>query len=533
MPQEDAIVIGLSKMNRILEINSRRPLRPRRGRRHQSRDFRGASAADGFFYAPDPSSQLACTIGGNIAMNSGGAHCLKYGVTTNNLLGVRLVTLDGEIVDLGGPALDAAGLDFLGLVCGAEGQLGIVTEAWVRHAAAGRGRAPGAVRLRLRRGRQPMRRRDHRRRHRAGGDGIHGQARDRDHREFRPRRLSPRRRGDADHRGRGLARTRWRRELEAHPRRSPGRTTCASCANRMSAMESAQIWKGRKSAFGATGRIADYICMDGTVPTGQLPEALRRIGEICADEGLRVANVFHAGDGNMHPLILYNVNDPAEQEKAERAGARVLEMSVELGGCLTGEHGVGIEKRDLMTQRSSRRRNWRSRSACARCSIRTGGSTRPKCFRSARARRDRGARRRARGRRDRRGGWPLRHRRRGNARRFGRPREGVKLSKTHESATDRKINADPLIVAAATIVRVDAIWWRSASLAARVAQFAQRVEKTTRPAQLQSVHNQPRDRPYRSAAGEETWRTRCRSRPGAGGTSTPAWGFRDGDKHPR
>jgi len=121
----------------------------------------------------------------------------------------------------------------------------------------------------------------------------------------------------------------------------------------MSAMESAQIWKGRKSAFGATGRIADYICMDGTVPTGQLPEALRRVAQICAEEGLRVANVFHAGDGNMHPLILYNVNDPAEEEKAERAGARVLMMSVELGGCLTGEHGVGIEKRDLMSKQFS------------------------------------------------------------------------------------------------------------------------------------------------------------------------------------
>jgi glycolate oxidase len=117
----------------------------------------------------------------------------------------------------------------------------------------------------------------------------------------------------------------------------------------MSAMESAQIWKGRKSAFGATGRIADYICMDGTVPTGRLPEALRRTGEICAAYGLRVANVFHAGDGNMHPLILYNVNDAKEQEKAEAAGGDILKMSVELGGCLTGEHGVGIEKRDLMT----------------------------------------------------------------------------------------------------------------------------------------------------------------------------------------
>ena len=120
-----------------------------------------------------------------------------------------------------------------------------------------------------------------------------------------------------------------------------------------SAMEAAQIWKGRKSAFGATGRIADYICMDGTVPTGRLPEALRRVGEICAEAGLRVANVFHAGDGNMHPLILYNVNDPKEQEKAERAGEEVLAMSVELGGCLTGEHGVGLEKRDLMSKQFS------------------------------------------------------------------------------------------------------------------------------------------------------------------------------------
>ena len=156
-------------------------------------------------------------------------------------------------------------------------------------------------------------------------------------------------------------------------------------------MEAAQIWKGRKSAFGATGRIADYICMDGTVPTGQLPEALRRDDAICADEGLRVANVFHAGDGNMHPLILYNGNDPVEQEKAERAGARVLTMSVELGGCLTGEHGVGMEKRDLMSAQYTPR-NWRSRSACARCSIPQGASTPPRCSRSRRGRRERSSR---------------------------------------------------------------------------------------------------------------------------------------------
>ena len=296
----------------------RRPLRAGRGGRDQSRDL-GGSRAEGFFYAPDPSSQLACTIGGNIAMNSGGAHCLKYGVTTNNLLGVRLVTLDGEILDLGGEAMDAPGYDLLGLVCGSEGQLGIVTEAIVRLIPlAGRG-AAGSVRLQFGRGREPMRRRDHRRRHRSGRDGVHGQARDPHLREFRPRRLSARRRGDADHRGRGLGR-RDRRRCSARIGAIAKAHNVRTVRESMSAMESAQIWKGRKSAFGATGRVADYICMDGTVPTGRLPEALQRTGEICASFGLRVANVFHAGDGNMHPLILYNVNDEDERIKAEAGG---------------------------------------------------------------------------------------------------------------------------------------------------------------------------------------------------------------------
>ncbi len=280
-------------------------------------------------------------------MNSGGAHCLKYGVTTNNLLGVRLVTFDGEILDIGGEAMDAPGYDLLGLVCGSEGQLGIVTEVTVRlvrsaegarpvlfgfdsvadasacvAAIIGAGVVPVAMEYMDRRGDPHLR-------------------------EFRQRRLSARRRGDADHRGRG------QRRRDALAARHASATIAhahnvRTVKESMSAMESAQIWKGRKSAFGATGRIADYICMDGTVPTGRLPEALRRTGEICASYGLRVANVFHAGDGNMHPLILYNVNDPVEAEKAEAAGMAILLMCVELGGCLTGEHGVGIEKRDLM-----------------------------------------------------------------------------------------------------------------------------------------------------------------------------------------
>ena len=205
IPQEDAVVIALTKMSRILEVNlADRYARVEAGVTNLA--ISEAVGPEGFFYAPDPSSQLACTIGGNIAMNSGGAHCLKYGVTTNNLLGVRLVTLDGEILDIGGEAMDAPGYDLLGLVCGSEGQLGIVTEAIVRLIPLAGGGAAGSVRLRFGRGCEPVRRGDHRRRHRSGGDGVHGQAGDPHLREFRPRRLSARCRGDADHRGRGLGR---------------------------------------------------------------------------------------------------------------------------------------------------------------------------------------------------------------------------------------------------------------------------------------------------------------------------------------
>ena len=350
VPQEDAIVVGLSKMNRVLELNyADRYAHVEAGCTNLS--ISEAAAAGGFFYAPDPSSQLACTIGGNIAMNSGGAHCLKYGVTSNHLLGVRLVTYQGEIVDIGGPALDAEGLDFLGLICGGEGQLGIVTEAYVRilplaesarpvlfgfDSAEDASRCVAAIM----------------------GAGIVPVAM-----EYMDK-LAIEITENFAHAGypldveamlivecEGSA-----TEIDAELKR----ILDIARAHRVrvvresqTALEAAQIWKGRKSAFGATGRIADYICMDGTVPTSQLPEALRRVAAIVAAEGLRVANVFHAGDGNMHPLILYNVNDPLEQEKAERAGMAVLAMSVELGGCLTGEHGVGLEKRDLMSKQYS------------------------------------------------------------------------------------------------------------------------------------------------------------------------------------
>jgi glycolate oxidase len=350
IPEADAVVVGLSKMNRILEIDL-----PNRAARVQAGvtnlAISQAVEADGFFYAPDPSSQLACTIGGNIGMNSGGAHCLKHGVTTNHLLGVTMVLADGTVIELGGKGLDGPGYDLLGLVCGAEGQLGIVTEATVRLLARPEGARPvlfgfasseeagACVSSIIAAGIIPV--------------AI----------EFMDR--------PAIEICEAFARAGYpldaeallivevegsEREMQAMldrivaiARRHGVRTIRES----QSAMEAALIWKGRKSAFGAAGRIADYICMDGTVPLSQLPYVLRETAAIVARHGLRVANVFHAGDGNMHPLILYDVNNADEARRAELAGADILRLCVEAGGCLTGEHGVGIEKRDLMRHQYS------------------------------------------------------------------------------------------------------------------------------------------------------------------------------------
>ncbi|WP_110031375.1 FAD-binding oxidoreductase [Hoeflea marina] len=345
IPQEDAVVIGVSKLSRILEVDY-----PNRAAVVQAGvtniNISQAVDADGFFYAPDPSSQLACTIGGNIGMNSGGAHCLKYGVTTNNLLGVRMVMFDGSIVDIGGKALDAEGYDLLGLICGSEGQLGIVTEATVRLLAKPEGARPVLFGFDSSEA--------------AGacvtdviGAGIIPVAI-----EFMDK--------PAIDICEAFAKAGYPMDVEALlivevegseaemdamlariieiARRHGVKTVKES----QSALEAAAIWKGRKSAFGATGRISDYICMDGTVPLGQLSYVLRKTGEIIARYGLRVANVFHAGDGNMHPLILFDANNEDERMKAEMAGNDILRLCVDAGGCLTGEHGVGIEKRDLM-----------------------------------------------------------------------------------------------------------------------------------------------------------------------------------------
>jgi glycolate oxidase len=345
LPQEDAVVVGISKMSRVLELRfDDRIARVEAGVTNLA--ISQAAAAEGFFYAPDPSSQLACSIAGNIAMNSGGAHCLKYGVTTNNVLGVRLVTMAGEIVDIGGDAMDADGLDLLGAIIGSEGQFGIVTEATVRILPLAEGARPmllgfarpedagAAVAAIIAEGVIPV--------------AI----------EYMDRPAIEIVEAFA-HAGypldveamlivevEGSA-----AEIDGLLARIADIATAKGATNvriSKSEAESAAIWKGRKSAFGATGRIADYICMDGTIPTGALPHVLTRIAEITAFYGLRTANVFHAGDGNLHPLVLYDVNDPEQRHKAEACGFDILKLCVEVGGCLTGEHGVGIEKRDLM-----------------------------------------------------------------------------------------------------------------------------------------------------------------------------------------
>ena len=347
LPTEDSIVLGVSKMNAVLDINfENRTARVQTG--ITNIEISNAVAPDGFFYAPDPSSQLACTLAGNLAMNSGGAHCLKYGVTTNNVLGLKIVLMDGEIIDIGGEELDAPGYDLLGLIIGSEGQFGIITEATVRILRSAEGARPMLMGFSSSEA--------------AGecvsaiiGSGIIPVAI-----EFMDK--------PAIHVCEEFAKAGYPLDAEAlliievegseeeimdrldaiqeiaKPFKPIGIKVSQSAA------ESAAIWLGRKSAFGAVGRISDYYCMDGVIPLGKLSQVLAEISKICERHKLRVANIFHAGDGNLHPLILYHANDPGEMERAELCGAEVLELCVEVGGCLTGEHGVGVEKRELMTK---------------------------------------------------------------------------------------------------------------------------------------------------------------------------------------
>ena len=346
LPLADGLLLGLGKLNRILDIDLPnrcavvQPGVPNLAISH-------AVAGDGFYYAPDPSSQIACSIGGNVAENSGGVHCLKYGLTTNNLLGLEIVLMDGEVIRLGGKHLDSGLYDLMGLFTGSEGLLGVVTEVTVKLL-----RKPEKARALL-----------------AGfassesagaavaaiiGAGIIPAGM-----EMMDK--------PAIHAAEDFVHAGYPLDVEALliveldgpevevddliARVSAIATSFGGTGLRVSQSEAERllIWAGRKAAFPAVGRISpDYYCMDGTIPRSRLPEVLNRMSQLSTQHGLRVANVFHAGDGNLHPLILYDANKPGELEAAEAFGADILRLCVEVGGVLTGEHGVGVEKRDLM-----------------------------------------------------------------------------------------------------------------------------------------------------------------------------------------
>ncbi len=346
LPLADAVLLVMAKFNRVLEVdydNRVAVVQPGVTNLGITRAVEHA----GFYYAPDPSSQIACSIGGNVAENSGGVHCLKYGLTTNNVLGLEMALMDGEIVRLGGKHLDSEGYDILGLMVGSEGLLGVVTEVTVRilpkpetaraaligfptsedagacvAAVIGAGIIPAGMEMM---------------------DELAIKAAE----EF-------------VHAGYPLdVGALLIVELdgpEAECNHLLGRVEEIARANRASSVrlsetedERQAFWAGRKAAFPAVGRISpDYYCMDGTIPRHQLPHVLARMDEMSAKYGLLCANVFHAGDGNLHPLILYDANKEGELERAEAFGADILRLCVEVGGVLTGEHGVGVEKRDLM-----------------------------------------------------------------------------------------------------------------------------------------------------------------------------------------
>ena len=345
-PHADGVVIGLSKMNQILEIdrdNCVARLQP--GVRNLA--ITEAVQEFGLYYAPDPSSQIACSIGGNVAENSGGVHCLKYGLTVHNVLGLRVLTSDGDILELGGALQDTPGLDMLAILCGSEGMLGIVTEVTVAllpkppevvvmlAAFSDVEAAGGAVANIIGQGIIP-----------AGMemmDQLAVQAAEQFAKAGYPADAAAILLIELD----GSA-----SEIQAltdQVTRTVESAGAFSVDIATDEKEQMRLWKGRKSAFPAVGRLApDYYCMDGTIPRHQLSVVLRRISELSEEYGLLVANVFHAGDGNLHPLILFDANKPGELEATEEMGGRILELCVAVGGTVTGEHGVGIEKLNQM-----------------------------------------------------------------------------------------------------------------------------------------------------------------------------------------
>jgi glycolate oxidase len=346
LPLEDAVLLVMSRFNRILDVDfANRTVTAQPGVTNLG--ITHAVEQEGFYYAPDPSSQIACSIGGNVAENSGGVHCLKYGLTANNVLGIEMVLMDGQVLRLGGKHLDAEGYDLLGVMTGSEGLLGVVTEVTVRilkrpeaaralligfpsSEAAGQcvadiigaGIIPGGMEM-------------------MDGPAIRA-AEDFVHAGY-PLDVEALLIVELD--GPGPEIDHLIGAVEAIAARN-GSTAC-----RISTSEEERLvfWAGRKAAFPAVGRISpDYYCMDGTIPRKELPKVLAGMREMSERYGLGVANVFHAGDGNLHPLILYDANKPGELEKAEAFGSDILRLCVAVGGVLTGEHGVGVEKRDLM-----------------------------------------------------------------------------------------------------------------------------------------------------------------------------------------
>lgn len=346
LPLADGVLLGLGKFKKILEIDyDNRCARVQPGVTNLG--ITQAVQHKGFYYAPDPSSQIACTIGGNIAENSGGVHCLKYGLTTNNVLGLEVVLMDGTAIRLGGKHLDAEGYDLMGVLTGSEGLLGVVTEVTVRIL-----RSPATQRALLIGFPSNEDAGDCVARIIAAGI-IPGGLEMMDKPAIAAAEAFVQAGYPLDVEALLIC------ELdgpEAEVNHLIGRVeeiaqSCRAQSIRISASDAERLsfWAGRKAAFPAVGRISpDYYCMDGTIPRRQLPVVLQRMAEMSERYGLRVANVFHAGDGNLHPLILYDANQPGELEAAEAFGAEILTLCVEVGGVLTGEHGVGVEKRDLM-----------------------------------------------------------------------------------------------------------------------------------------------------------------------------------------
>jgi glycolate oxidase len=348
LPLADGILLGMAKFNRVLDVDlANRAVVVQPGVTNLA--ISRAVESAGFYYAPDPSSQIACTIGGNVAENSGGVHCLKYGMTTNNLLGLEMVLITGEVLRLGGKHLDSGGYDLMGVVTGSEGLLGVITEVTVRVL-----RRPATQRAMLIGFASDQSAGDCVARVIAAGIIPAGM-------EMMDR--------PAIHAAEAFVQAGYPLDAQAlliveldgpdvevdeligRVEAIARKSGAGSCRISQSEAERECFWAGRKAAFPAIGRISpDYYCMDGTIPRRRLPEVLHAMADMSKRYGLGVANVFHAGDGNLHPLVMYDANKPGELERAEAFGADILRLCVAVGGVLTGEHGVGVEKRDLMPE---------------------------------------------------------------------------------------------------------------------------------------------------------------------------------------